>query len=188
MANFFAKKRTPANEKSYKIQIEIASPLRGSQWQRLFSYEWEKNSANDIADSVKKDKKNCKKKELPQTGDPIKSRLRLLHPYGVRNDNAFSVTSEKKESRFPSRFLKFNFFLEASETKNSANDVAESLKSGIFSVASETRNEARSRTKRTASGFVTPYREANGKITCPWGQRRPEEPYLPAVREKRHHP
>ncbi|WP_297948295.1 hypothetical protein, partial [uncultured Fibrobacter sp.] len=40
----------------------------------------------------------AKKKELPQTGDPIKSRLRLLHPYGVRNDNAFSVASEKKRT------------------------------------------------------------------------------------------
>lgn len=41
------------------------------------------------------------------------------------------------------------------------------LKSGIWLVASETRNEARSRTKRTASGFVTPYRDANKQITYP---------------------
>ena len=52
------------------------------------------------------------------------------------------------------------------ETKDPAK-TCRVLKSGIFSVASETRNEARSRTKRTASGFVTPYREANGKITYP---------------------
>jgi hypothetical protein len=159
---FFLKKRTPANGSSYKIPDGDCFTPTGFAMTTPFQLR-------------------AKKRTLANTRDPIKSRLRLLHPYGVRNDNAFSVTSEKKRTPangssykipdgdcFTPTGLAMTMHFQLRARKKRISTFIEIPKIKICSEASETRRRDRSCIRHTARVPTTKYsRRLWANFTCP---------------------
>ena len=141
------------------------------------------------ASPLQDDKKICKKKNTRKHESSYKtSDGDCFTPTGFAMTTFVQLRArQKKESRFPSRFLKFNFFLEASRNKRPCKNL-QGFKVRNFFSCEQSKAADPKPYKSYGERSRTPLCEANGKITCQSRPRRPGGLCLPAVRAKRHHP